>query len=125
MKHKSPINEGNSTCKIFFTLIGTDLMSLTTQTPNSALMGLERNWTVENTQLMVPLKCLDLFLTDEFVNTGTLYKENLHSSADEPANPPAVYNSGTIQCLKQTYCHLIKECLTQRNTMLRGSVRKK
>jgi hypothetical protein len=42
-------------------------------------MDLERSWIVENTQLMVPLKCLGLFLTDEFVNTGTLYTKKIYT----------------------------------------------
>ena len=82
--------------KYCFTLTGTDLVSLTARTPNSALMDLEKGWIVEKTQLMVPLKCLGSLLTDELVNTGSLYKENLSSNAEEPANPPAVCNVGTF-----------------------------
>jgi hypothetical protein len=67
-----------ATSHVKYTLTGTDLVSLTTLTPNSALMDLEKGWIVEKTQLMVPLKCLGSFLTDEFVNTGTLYKGNLY-----------------------------------------------
>jgi len=49
--------------KYFFTLTGTDLVSQTTRTPNSAPMVLEKGWIVEKTELMVPLKCLSSFLT--------------------------------------------------------------
>ena len=49
--------------KYFFTLTGTDLVSQTTRTPNSAPVDLEKGWTVEKTELMVPLKCLNSFLT--------------------------------------------------------------
>jgi hypothetical protein len=52
-----------SNLKYFFPLTGTDLVSQTTRTPNSAPMELEKGWIVEKTELMVPLKCLSSFLT--------------------------------------------------------------
>ena len=49
--------------KYFFTLTETYLVSQTTRTPNSAPIGLEKEWIVKKTELMVPLKCLSSFLT--------------------------------------------------------------
>ena len=52
-----------SLVKYFFTLSGTDPISQTTRTPNSAPVDLEKGWIVKKTELMVPLKCLSSFLT--------------------------------------------------------------